>query len=78
MKIRVFAPVFGLVSMVAFGAGVAVANQPNMENALQMLRSARISLEHAPPNKGGHRERAIELINQAIQEVKLGINYAGN
>jgi len=28
------------------------------------------------PNKGGHRERAIELVDQAINEVNAGIEFA--
>jgi len=44
-----------------------------MEASLQELRAAREELERAAPNKGGHRERAIELIDQAIEQVKEGI-----
>jgi hypothetical protein len=28
------------------------------------------------PNKGGHRERALGLIDQAIGEVQAGMNFA--
>ena len=31
----------------------------------------------ATPNKGGHRERAMGLIDQAIGEVRAGIAFAG-
>jgi len=58
--------------------GVAVAQQPNMQNALNALFSARSSLQMATPNKGGHRDRAINLVNQAIAEVEAGIAYAAN
>jgi len=47
-----------------------------MESAIQHLREARADLQRATPNKGGHRERAIELINQAIAEVEAGERYA--
>jgi hypothetical protein len=57
-------------------AGTAEARQPNMEAALASLRSARDSLERAQANKGGHRRRAIDLINQAISEVRQGIQHA--
>ena len=30
------------------------------------------------PNKGGHRERAINFVNAAISETEAGIAYAGN
>ena len=52
---------------------VAAADQPHMERALDHLRSARENLERATTDKGGHRARAIALINQAIDQVKLGI-----
>ncbi|MCP9930306.1 hypothetical protein KBY82_05865 [Cyanobium sp. AMD-g] len=63
---------------VAVSSGVAIAQQPNMQNALNALFSARSSLQMATPNKGGHRDRAINLVNQAIAEVQAGIAYAGN
>ena len=52
------------------------ADQPNMQNALSQLQAAKASLEVASHNKGGHRENAIRLINQAIVEVQLGIDVA--
>ena len=57
-------------------AGVAWAAQPNMENALRDLQSARASLQAASANKGGHRDRAIRLVDSAIQEVRAGIGFA--
>jgi len=62
----------------AVASGVAIAQQPNMQNALNALFSARSSLQMAAPNKGGHRDRAINLVNQAIAEVEAGIAYAAN
>lgn len=59
-------------------AGVAIAQQPNMQNALSQLQAARASLLAARPNKGGHRDRAINLVNQAIVQVEAGIAYAAN
>ena len=54
----------------------ASAYQGNMERALSALYSALASLREATPNKGGHRETAIDLIQQAIQQVQNGIEYA--
>ncbi|MGF7162717.1 hypothetical protein FHS85_004372 [Rhodoligotrophos appendicifer] len=54
----------------------ALANQPYMQSALGALRSALGNLQAAEPNKGGHRERAIALVEQAIGEVESGIAYA--
>jgi hypothetical protein len=49
--------------------------QPEMTAAIQHLREAQRNLELASRNKGGHRERAIQLVNQAIAEVEQGIQY---
>ncbi len=67
----VFAVFFGAV-----GASVALANQPHMVNARADLESALSQLNQATANKGGHRVNAINLINQAISEVNLGIAAA--
>lgn len=72
----------GTAACVAVFAGTVLsatlvrADQPNMQNALSQLRAARASLEAASHNKGGHRVNAINLINQAIVEVQLGIDVA--
>ncbi len=56
--------------------GPAAAYQGNMERAIAELFGALGSLREATPNKGGHRERAIGLIQQAIGEVQAGIDFA--
>ncbi|MEQ9619457.1 MAG: hypothetical protein RIG61_09820 [Deltaproteobacteria bacterium] len=65
---------FGTFNM--FGSANARSYQPNMEQALGSLHSARVSLEVSSPDKGGHRVRALELVNQAIEQVRLGIEFA--
>ena len=42
-----------------------------------LLQSARAELGAATPNKGGHREKAMQLIDQAIGEIRAGIAFAG-
>ena len=72
---RVLLPfVLGLIS-VSF---IATANpgQPNMEAALGDLRAARASLQKAVPDKQGHRNRAIALVDQAIAQVQAGMAAA--
>jgi hypothetical protein len=56
----------------------AAADQPHMVAAREHLLQARASLDRAEPNKGGHREHAIELVDRAIQQVNEGIEYARN
>jgi len=68
----------GLATATAGGffIGAASAGQPHMEAALDALRTARSELEMASANKGGHRERAMSLIDDAIAEVRRGMDYA--
>jgi hypothetical protein len=54
----------------------AVEQQPNMTAAIQNLREAQMNLEKASQDKGGHRQRALQLIRQATAEVEAGIQYA--
>src|SRR5690242_9181512 len=68
------------------GAEVSVATAPGMVDgrreeqqamaaAVQHVREAQRHLELASHNKGGHQERPIQLVNQAIAEVEQGIQY---
>ena len=73
---RILLPfLFGFFASVSFIAP-ANADQPRMEAALRDLRAAKESLDKAENNRGGHRARAIELVEQAIAEVKAGIAEA--
>ena len=67
-------PALGL-GVVAAGLGRA-QNQPHMRAALGHLQAARKSLEEAEQNKGGHRNKALQLVNEAIRQVEEGIEYA--
>ena len=60
----------------AFAAGQAVACQPHVQNALDSLQTAQSELQLAAPNKGGHRERAMALVSEAMSQVDLGIRFA--
>jgi hypothetical protein len=48
-------------------------DQPHMTAALNALKSALNNLNQAEADKGGHRANAMSLVNQAISEVKAGI-----
>jgi|HubBroStandDraft_1064217.scaffolds.fasta_scaffold269367_2 hypothetical protein len=56
--------------------GVALGNQPHMQNALKALQNSQAQLQAATPDKGGHRDRAIGYVTSAIQEVQAGISFA--
>jgi hypothetical protein len=70
-------PLLGLLLTLVL-AGLASAkpvDQPRMEAARADLQSARSELALAPPNKGGHKQKAMNLINQAIAAINKGIAY---
>jgi hypothetical protein len=58
-----------------FVAGRASADQPHMQAALEHLRMAKAELERADHDKGGHRDKAMRLTNDAIAEVERGIRF---
>jgi hypothetical protein len=60
----------------ALSALPAEAYQGNMERALSALEAAMQSLQAATPNRGGHRERAMRLIEHAKGVVQAGIDFA--
>lgn len=61
------------MAVVGFAAGYVVAAQPHMHNALDALQTARSELQLSAHNKGGHRVKALELVNAAILQVRRGI-----
>ncbi len=61
----------------SLGIGYAIGAQPHMTATIALLQQARAELTAALPNKGGHRERALGLIDQAITQVREGIAFAG-
>lgn len=60
---------------ISMAANFAAADQPHMQSALRSLDGARIELDRATADKGGHRAAAIELVNKAIDQVKEGIAF---
>jgi hypothetical protein len=67
------AAVLTAVSFSFLGAGTAYAVQTHMFNARDDLNNAVNELQLAIPDKGGHRVTAINLVNQAIDQVNQGI-----
>ena len=61
---------------VAFSPVPARADEPHMRAALEHLRMAKHELEMATPNKGGHRERAMGRVDEAIHQTEDGIKFA--
>jgi hypothetical protein len=67
----------GATLAIGLGVGYAIGAQPHMEAAIGFLQSARGELQAALANKGGHRVTAIDLIDQAIDQVRQGMQAAG-
>ena len=67
----------GTAIAASMGIGYAIGAQPHMAETVGLLQSARAELAAATPNKGGHRERALGLIDQAIAEARAGMAFAG-
>lgn len=57
------------------GGTVAAERQPHMRAALRALTTAKVQLQEANADKGGHREKALRLVNEAIGEVQAGVRY---
>ena len=78
MRIRsVRTALLGSAIAASMGIGYAIGAQPHMTEGIALLQGARSELAAATPNKGGHRERALLLVDQAIGEVRAGIAFAG-
>lgn len=50
-------------------------NQPKMQAAQNLLEGAKKQLEAADNDKGGHRVKAIQATNEALEQVKKGIAF---
>jgi hypothetical protein len=66
------------LTFMAIGAGIAFASQPYMVNARNDLQAALTQLQSAQQDKGGHRSNAINLVQEAIRQVNLGIQYSAS
>ncbi len=76
MKIGLAAGALTMALSGGFFAGQATAQQEHMRSALDHLTAARDELSVAWHNKGGHRVRALEFTNRAIEQVRWGMEHA--
>jgi hypothetical protein len=63
------------ITTVFCASTVKAEPQPKMGAALADLEAARAKLEHATHDKGGHREKALELVDAAIAQIKEGMRF---
>jgi|SRR5580765_3550702 len=73
MKANTLFALFVLLGMVAIAG--AVPDQPMMRAARADLQTAKRELQQALADKGGHRVKAIDLVNRAIAEVNAGMTF---
>ncbi|MFI5165663.1 MAG: hypothetical protein ACHQQS_03505 [Thermoanaerobaculales bacterium] len=74
-KALVFVPALVVLFVVGCVTG---RGQPHMQAALDELGAAKSELQVALADKGGHRVRAIALVDRAIDEVQAGMEHAAN
>ena len=75
-RIAVFALLVTLTLALGYLAGCASSGQPHMNASLNELNAAHQELDAAVADKGGHRARAMALVDDAVTEVSAGIDYA--
>jgi hypothetical protein len=66
----------GVAVASSLGIVYAIGGQPRMPATIGLLHKARADLAATMPGRGGHRERALALVDQAIAEVHEGIALA--
>ena len=67
--------VLALIFLTGCIVGRVSADQPHMQAALEHLRAAKEELAKADEDKGGHRVKALRLVNDAIGQVEKGIEF---
>jgi len=73
--LAVLAVLFVTIGLVYAQTHHMAIHEPHMSAAYGHLEQARAELERAAPNKGGHRERAMQLVDQAMQQIDEGEQY---
>jgi len=73
LYISAFALMIAVAGWVVIPA--AYGDQPHMQKALKHLQMARAELQRSSHDKGGHRVKALQLVDQAIYEVEAGIVF---
>jgi ABC-type glycerol-3-phosphate transport system substrate-binding protein len=76
-KLSTVALAIALATVVASGrVNTASADaQPVMQKALGNLQEALKNLQNASEDKGGHRVKAIEFTQKAIEQVEKGMKF---
>ncbi len=59
----------------AAAAGAPPERHPQIRMALRALTNARQHLAHGAHDFGGHRAKALELTNSAIEQCRIALQY---
>jgi hypothetical protein len=73
---------FALATALAVGAWTAQAQStkggekhPVLQNSVRQLEAIKDRLQRAPTDFGGHREKAVDAIGHAINELQQAIQF---
>lgn len=75
---KILTATMGIILTVSMLTLTAQADQPRMQAAKDDLENAIKYLKKATADKGGHRQRAMDLVSDAISSVNKGIEYDRN
>ena len=78
MNVRKMLPIaaaFVLGAALSSTVALAKDKQPMMKAAIGNLQDAKRNLNNATSDKGGHRVKALEFIDSAIDQVQKGIDF---
>ncbi len=79
MNLRRFAAILAILALgflLGFGASsLAREPHPAIHKAQKQLMNARNTLEHAAHDFGGHRVKAIQHIDAALDELQQALNF---
>jgi predicted metal-dependent hydrolase len=65
----------GAVALAGGGVALAEERHPHIHAAIHELREARQYLKESPRDFGGHKARALELIDETIRHLELCLKY---
>ena len=69
------APVVATVAAPAAPAPVVLENHPAIHHAIEALEAAKNDLRGARHDFGGHRDKAIEAIDHALEQLREAERY---
>lgn len=72
---RIYLFLTGALLLLGVSTGFAMQNQQSYNwTALKALETANSRLSKANPDQTGHQAKALELVRQAIHEMKAGLS----